>query len=120
MILVIPDALFWGKEQSRLIKEVAEENNIDILDMNLVDFGLDWSTDTKDAGIHVNVLGALKLTDYVTGYLKDNYNLEDHRGQKEYENLDKDYTKYKKLRDLYVKKAEDNIKNETENNNKKN
>lgn len=120
MILVIPDALSWGKEQSRLIKEVAEDNNIDILDMNLVDFGLDWNTDTKDEGIHFNILGALKLTNYVTGYLKDNYNLEDHRGQKEYENWDKDYTKYKKLRDLYVKKAEDNIKNETENNNKKN
>ena len=50
-------------------------------------------TDFRDAD-HLNYLGAKKATDYMTAYLKKNYSLEDHRGDRRYrlwEEMEYDY-----------------------------
>ena len=41
--------------------------------------GIDWQTDTYDAGAHLNVCGAEKLTSYFGKLLKQNHGLADHR-----------------------------------------
>lgn len=41
--------------------------------------GLDFATDTYDAGLHLNVYGAEKLTTYFGEILKENYDLTDGR-----------------------------------------
>ena len=52
--------------------------------------GLDWATDTPDSGSHLNVLGAIKLTDVLGEYLTRNYDLPDHRGEAGFEHWDDD------------------------------
>lgn len=106
MILGIEDSLVWGKQQSILTEKISKENGIDFLDLNEADYGLNWMEDTKDAGNHMNVLGAMKLTKYVTKHLKANYNLEDHRNESEYSSWHEDYKTYKFYRDKYIKAAE--------------
>lgn len=106
MILSIPDTASWGKRQSELITKFANEKEVDILDLNVVsDLNLDWNTDTKDKGNHVNILGALKITDYVSKYIKNNYDIPDHRGDKNYSDWDDNFEKYKTIRDEYINKA---------------
>ena len=43
------------------------------------EIGLDWSTDTYDKGLHLNVYGAEKFTSYFGKILAENHNMPDHR-----------------------------------------
>ena len=43
------------------------------------EIGIDWSTDTYDAGVHLNVSGAEKLTSYFGAILKETFDLTDER-----------------------------------------
>ena len=43
------------------------------------EIGLDMSVDTYDAGVHLNIYGAEKLSTYFGQYLVDNYDLTDYR-----------------------------------------
>lgn len=68
------------------------------LDFNqkIRELGIDWKTDTLDKGDHLNLSGAHKITAYMTTYLKENYQLDDHRGDDEFKSWDtlaEQYTK---------------------------
>ena len=54
---------------------------------------------------HVNYIGAEKYTRYLTGYLKEHYDLPDHRGEAGYESWEKAFVTYQK----YVKGGIDTI-----------
>lgn len=51
------------------------------LDINqhVKDIGINWQTDTRDRGDHLNISGAIKTTRYIEEYLKQNFALTDHR-----------------------------------------
>ncbi len=59
-------AYWWYDEWDEQIRAYASEKNLAYY--NLIDaaeeIGIDYSTDTYDAGVHLNVYGAEKLTDY--------------------------------------------------------
>lgn len=70
------------------------ENGFGFLDMNLhyEDIGLDFTTDFYDGDGHVNALGVEKVTHYLGEYIKDNYEIEDKRGDKRYTSWDESYS----------------------------
>ena len=72
----------WYDEWDAQIEEYAAQN--DLRYYNFIDcideIGIDWSTDTYDVGVHLNVYGAEKLTAYFGEILKSEFELEDHRG----------------------------------------
>lgn len=86
---------YWYEEYNEQIKEYAEKNNIDFY--NLVEeaenIGLDYSLDTYDGGLHLNLQGATKLSKYFSKILKEKYQLTDYRGDKVY---DEKLVEYKK------------------------
>ena len=61
--------------------KLARDMNVKYLDVNLADEDLhiDFTTDTRDNGDHLNVYGALKVTGYIGRYIHDNYSLPDKR-----------------------------------------
>lgn len=59
------------------------------------EIGLDYRTDFYD-GSHVNYLGAEKYTRYLSQYLKENYDLEDRRGDSTYQSWSDSYADYQK------------------------
>ncbi len=63
------------------IKEVVEAAGYDFLDMNhyYEELDIDFSGDFSDYGIHTNAVGAKKCTMFLGEYLRDNYDLPDHR-----------------------------------------
>ena len=69
-------------EKHNALQAFADEKGIDFIDFNLMldEIGIDWETDSLDYGDHVNYNGTEKLSKYLMKYLKDNYDLEDHRG----------------------------------------
>jgi hypothetical protein len=71
----------WWDEWDAQIEEYAKK--YDLLYLNFLEtqteIGIDWSTDTYDTGLHLNVYGAEKMSDYFGKILKDNYQLPDRR-----------------------------------------
>lgn len=66
-------------------KQMAAEHNVPVLDMTEAseELMLDWDQDFVDYG-HTNVLGARKVTAYMGEYLKNNFDLQDYRGDERY------------------------------------
>ena len=71
----------WWDQWDQQIIDYAEKNGL--VYINFLDdsdeIGLDWTTDTYDAGQHLNVYGAEKLSSYFGKYLSEEIGLTDHR-----------------------------------------
>lgn len=82
LVLIKAPALYphWYDEWDAQIKDYADEN--DLLYLNLLaladEIGIDFSTDTYDMGLHLNLYGAEKLSVYFGEVLKENFGFEDH------------------------------------------
>ncbi len=73
---------YWYDEWDAQIRDYADDNNLTYYNFIGMDgeLGLDWSTDTYDAGLHLNVYGAEKFTSYLGGLLRDEHGVADRRG----------------------------------------
>ena len=73
---------YWYPEWDAQMVSYAEQNSLAYYSMIGKDeeIGLDWSTDTYDKGLHLNVYGAEKFTSYFGKILAENHGLTDHRG----------------------------------------
>ena len=62
------------------IKKEIESRGYEVLDLNdhVDEIGLDYETDFNE-NMHVNYRGAFKITDYMADYLKEKYELPDHK-----------------------------------------
>lgn len=76
---------FWYEEYDAQIKAYAAEHGLAFY--NFLDYGeetgIDYSTDTYDAGLHLNLGGATKLSVFFAGILAEEHGLEDHRNDPE-------------------------------------
>ena len=76
---------YWYDEWESQIVQWANERDVPYYNFISLEeeIGLDWSTDTYDGGIHLNVYGAEKLTSYFGKILTEEYGFADHRGNGE-------------------------------------
>ena len=79
---------YWYDEWEVQMEEYAENHDLKYINfLELIDeVGLDFDKDTYDAGLHLNVFGAEKLSDYFGKMLIETYQLKDGRND---ENLNK-------------------------------
>ena len=84
------------KRRYNAMRGLADEYGIPFLDFNTPEYncGIDWETDTYDAGAHLNIDGAEKFTDALGAYLSAHYDLPDRRGDPAYVSWDEAYEKY--------------------------
>lgn len=80
---------YWYDEWEEQIVAWANEKDVDYYNFIPLDeeIGIDWSTDTYDGGVHLNVFGAEKLTSYFGDILVQKYGLSDRRGEAELDAL---------------------------------
>ena len=64
---------YWYDEYEEQIQKYAKENNLDYYNFkeNVEEIGIDYSTDTYDGGLHLNLDGATKLSKYFSKILKE-------------------------------------------------
>lgn len=105
MLLETPSPKTWNKTKHEQIEKWSSKNNVQFLDLNLhmEELQIDWNKDTSDEGYHMNIYGAEKNSKYVGKYLKDYYQLPDHRGEKGYEQWVEDAKVYNKQKDEQYK-----------------
>lgn len=83
----------FGKQNTTV--DMLEERGFDVLDLRKCtdEIGLDFSTDFYNEK-HTNIHGSLKVTDYISRYLIENYGFEDKRGKEEYSDWTEAAEKY--------------------------
>jgi len=95
VILAVPSTVNWNMARHNGAVQLAEEFGIDFIDMNGGENKppVDWSTDTRDKGNHLNWRGALKTSQRMAKHLT-RYNLVDHRGDEKWASWDEALVKY--------------------------
>ena len=70
-------AYWWHDEWDEQVREYAEEKGLAYYNFipETEAIGIDYSTDTYDKGVHLNVYGAEKMTDYFGRILAENHGL---------------------------------------------
>ncbi len=93
-----PSVKNWSYKRHNSVSDYAKKNNIDFIDLNLKqeEINIDWHTDTRDKGDHLNYWGALKATEYMGNYLSDLDILKDRRNDKIAEKWNQSYNRYQK------------------------
>ena len=72
---------YWYEEYDAQIIEFAKKHELCYYDFTKVtqDIGLDYETDTYDAGLHLNLQGAVKLSQYFAKILAEEHGIPDRR-----------------------------------------
>ncbi len=94
---------YWYEEWDNQIVEYAKENDltyINFLDY-VEDMGIDYSTDTYDGGLHMNLAGAEKFSNYLGQTLSSQFQLQDHREEEKLASI------WKQKADFYYAMKED-------------
>lgn len=86
----------WYDEWDEQIVRYAGEHGLCYVNMlkETDDIGIDYKTDTFDAGMHLNLSGAEKLSSWFGRYLRENTALPNRRGEAELEEKWSDKIKY--------------------------
>ena len=88
LVLVKSPSLYphWYDEWDEQIVEYADKYGLDYFNYEKMadEVGIDYHTDTYDAGLHLNLSGAEKLSHYFGDYLTRTYDLTDYREDPEY------------------------------------
>lgn len=106
LLLSAPTPKHFTVQKYNAISEYANRYGLAYLDFNhrISELGIDWSVDTMDAGDHLNLSGAQKVTAYLADYLKKNYQWKDHRMEEAYQswNMEAAYYQRKAAESLAV------------------
>ncbi len=83
LLVATPSPLNYNYARHNSLSAYAKEHDLSFLDLNLMldKVGINWKTDTRDKGDHLNLLGAEKVSKYLGEYLAGEYDLPDHRGK---------------------------------------
>ncbi len=103
VFLSAPTLINWAPERHASIQAVADELGVTFIDLNAAPdkVEIDWDTETRDGGDHVNLTGAQKTTAHIGDWLSSTFELEDHRGDASYQRWQTLYESYQaKLEDL--------------------
>ena len=96
LLVSLPNMRRWTYSKSEEASELAKEYNIEFIDFNKNQdlLNIDWKTESRDGGGHLNYSGAIKATNYIGEYIKKYGILKDHRNDKEYDNWNEAYKYY--------------------------
>lgn len=96
----------WTASKSEMVKEIAKQNNIIYVDsMYDYDVGINWLEDTGDYGAHLNIRGAVKVSDWYANYLENSQQIEEQNNSF----FDEQLAKYQKLKIVAMLQSEQNF-----------
>ena len=75
----------WYDSENEQILDYAKRYNLPYINFYdlLEETGIDYETDTYDGGLHMNLSGADKVSQYLGNVLTTQYGIEDHRSDAE-------------------------------------
>lgn len=103
----------WYASWDKAVKAYAEKHGLKYYNFlkHTEEIGLDYITDTYDAGAHLNLAGAEKLAKYFGRILRDEVGIQGHKGDQAYEAVWADLTdKYNRIKAQQEKLIKENGK----------
>ena len=93
LMVSAPSPLNWTTSKHNTLQEWCDQNNVTYIDYNLnpEELNINWLTDTRDGGDHLNYSGSEKFMNVLGKYLQENYELTDHRNDPAYTKWNEDY-----------------------------
>ena len=81
LVIELPSLTSWSKKRTEQVKEICDKYNINFIDFNKYDdedqiVEIDYDKDYRDGGNHLNLNGAIKITNYLSDYIKNNFEIE--------------------------------------------
>ena len=119
MFVETPTAKSWNYARHNAMVKYAKQKKIDFVDMNTLEgkYAIDWSTDTRDGGRHLNCEGAEKVSAYLGKYISEHYSFKDKRDLEKYVDWNNDYLDYIKYMSSETVSLEAKQSDGTESNN---
>ena len=108
MFISTPDATDWNYDKYEMLSSWCQDNNIDYLDLNVNNdaVGINFDTDSVGSGMHLNIKGAVKVSNYLGQYLTNNYDFANHLNDSKYNYWTNDIAKYNQVKATYLSKLE--------------
>lgn len=81
---------YWYPQWDQQMVEFADKHAItyiNFLEVAEDEIGIEYDKDTFDGGLHLNLSGAEKFTEYFGKILSEDFKLPDHRNEEEYKNI---------------------------------
>lgn len=96
LLVSTPSPMNYSYQKHNAIQKFADHNSLPYIDFNLEGTGpdIDWTKETMDYGDHLNIYGAVKISDDLASYLKEHYDLPDHRGEQAYHSWEEELERY--------------------------
>lgn len=95
ILIGLPSQKSWYYTKHMKVEEISKEYNLEYINYNFDDIiHIDWESETKDQGSHLNYSGAKKISDMIGNYLESLNIIENHKNKKGYEEWDKAYRYY--------------------------
>lgn len=92
------------------VQVIADRYDVEYLNLQYEDTGVNFDTDCQDADSHLNPSGARKVTDFLGQYLRQNYDVPDRRDDEAYSDWNEDYRKYAALKWSALKESSNSVK----------
>ena len=107
LLLMKTPSQWWRQGYRELLASWAEEFGVPYFDMNdrIDEIGINGEKDLADV-THLNVTGAEKATLYLGQYLRENFDLPDHRGDPSYAAWEEDWENYQQDKASFYLSAE--------------
>lgn len=107
-----PSPKNYSFRKHNTMEAYARENGLKYLDLNLKikELGINWSEDSLDKGDHLNILGAVKVSDYLGRYLKKEYHLKSRKSESTYRFWNESLIQYREAAQNAEKQAKKKVK----------
>ncbi len=101
-----PSTKNWNMKRHNSVQKLCDEAGIEYIDMNLMqsEIPIDWQTDTRDKGDHLNHYGAQKVSAYMGEYLWQTGLFENHRSDDRYALWEKSLQDFNNYASTYLQK----------------
>ena len=101
VLVSTPSTTNWNMKKHNGMQKLADDIDVEFIDFNVLadEISIDWATDTRDAGDHLNNAGAEKVSAYIGDYLAKSGLFADKRTNDEYSKWNEYLEEFKKMQE---------------------
>lgn len=95
VLISMPTPKIWSQDKHDDVEAFSKAYNLKFIDLNAEENpNIDWTKDSPDEGIHLNIYGAEKVGSFLSTYITKNWSFENHKNDANYRNWDENLEKY--------------------------